>query len=485
MFVTSECYPLVKTGGLADVTGALPLALAALDVDARVLLPAYHGVLDQLATSTAVAQLDDLFGGDATLLDGTTGTGLKLMLLDAPHLYDRVGGPYSDAAGDEWPDNHLRFAALSWVAAEIALGRIGSWTPDVVHVHDWHAALTPAYLHFDDTAATQPATLLTIHNLAFQGVFPKATFADLRLPDVAFDDSGMSYWSNVSFLKAGVRWADAISTVSPTYAQEIVTPEHGMGFDELLTARTDSLVGIVNGIDLDVWNPATDPHIAVNYSLETADDKARNKAALQREIGLDTDPDALLFCVVSRLTQQKGLDLLLSVLPRLLRRHAQLAVLGTGEQKLQKGFVRAAKKHNERVATIIGYDEALSHRMQAGADAIVVPSRFEPCGLTQLYGLRYGTLPVVAKVGGLADTVTDIDTIDSDTSTENSAATGFQFSPVDAAHLADAIDRACDIYANPTIWQRMMHHAMSRDVGWDKAAIAYRDLYEQLLQPRR
>lgn len=474
--VTSECYPLVKTGGLADVTGALPLALAAIDVDQRVLLPAYMGVLDEIEGGRTVAQISDLFGGDASLVEGTTSAGLNMLLIDAPHLYDRAGGPYSDPTGADWPDNHLRYAALSWVAAEIACGRVGKWRPHVVHVHDWHAALTAAYLHFEASAA-RPATLLTIHNLAYQGLFPKATLGELRLPEDALAEGGMGHWDKLSFLKAGVRWCDAVSTVSPTYAREIVTPEDGMGFDEALNERADPLIGIVNGIDLDVWNPATDPHLAVNYSLDTVSYKARNKAALQRELGLDTDPDSPLFCVVSRLTSQKGLDLLLAALPHLLKCGGQLALLGAGDRKLEKGFARAAKRNDGSVAAVIGYDEVLSHRMQAGADAIIVPSRFEPCGLTQLYGLRYGTLPVVAKVGGLADTVTDIDTV-----TEGAAATGFQFHPVDAHHLSNAIERACELYDTPTIWQRMIHHAMTREVGWDSAAVEYKRLYEQLVR---
>ena len=476
LFVTSECYPLVKTGGLADVTGALPLALATLDVEARVLLPAYTGVREQLATCTPSVHIDDLFGGEATLLDATTDAGLKMLLIDAPHLYERAGGPYRTPNGHDWPDNHLRFAALSWVAAEIACGRLGAWQPDVVHLHDWHAALTAAYLHFDDSpaaraSATKPATLLTIHNLAFQGLFPEVLLAELRLPEAALAQGGIALWGSLSFLKAGVRWCDAVSTVSPTYAREIVTPENGMGFDSALKERTDPLIGIVNGIDVEVWNPATDPHITANYSASNPTAKAANKAALQSELGLQPDPDAPLFCVVSRLTEQKGLDLLLAALPRLLARGAQLAVLGSGDRALEKGFRRAAKKHSGQVATVIGYDEALSHRMQAGADAIVVPSRFEPCGLTQLYGLRYGALPVVAKVGGLADTV--IDGVD-----------GFQFDPVDAEQLADAIERACDVFATPPNWQRMMHKAMTTEVGWGAAASAYRSLYERLVERR-
>ncbi|CAN5631521.1 glycogen synthase GlgA [soil metagenome] len=473
LFATSECYPLAKTGGLADVTGALPFALATLDVDARVLLPAYPGVIEQLTTSDVIAPIRDLFGGDATLIGGTTTSGLKVMLIDAPHLFQRAGGGlYAGPKGHDWPDNHVRFAALSWVAAEIGAGRIGSWIPDVVHLHDWHAALAAAYLHFDnDPNAHRPATLLTIHNLAFQGLFPEGLLRELRLPDEALEQGGIAYWGKLSFLKAGVRWCDAVSTVSPTYAREILTPEHGMGFDSALSDRDDPLIGIVNGIDLDVWNPATDRHIVANYSAVNPAAKSLDKAALQAELELDAEPGAPLFCIVSRLTEQKGLDLLLAVVPQLLTCGAQLAVLGAGDRKLEKAFGRAARKHPGRVACVIGYDEALSHRMQAGADAIIVPSRFEPCGLTQLYGLRYGTIPVVAKVGGLADTVND-------------AVTGFVFEPVDVEQLAAAIQRACDLYTTPAAWQKMMFAAMNEDVGWGVAAAAYRALYQQLVQTR-
>ncbi|MBI4883591.1 MAG: glycogen synthase GlgA [Actinobacteria bacterium] len=481
--VTSECFPLVKTGGLADVTGALPLALQALGVDCRVLLPAYPGVGEQLVASRATTTISDLFGGAATLVEGTTTTGLTVILVAAPHLFERAGGgPYVGPDGHDWPDNHLRFAALSWVAAAIATGRLpvgadGSWRPDVVHLHDWQAALTAAYLNFDHTAGAPP-TLLTIHNLAFQGLFPQGLLSSLRLPAAALAVGGIGHWESLSFLKAGGRWCDAVSTVSPTYAREILTTEHGMGFDGVLNERRGGLLGIVNGIDLETWNPATDSHIAARYAVSNvAAGKAANKAALRAEVGLQPDSAAPLFCVISRLTEQKGLDLLLATLPRLLAAGAQLLVLGTGDGKLEDGFRRAATDHPGRVAAVIGYDEDLSHRVQAGADAIIVPSRFEPCGLTQLCGLRYGTLPLVAKVGGLADTVVDSTT----RSLRAKTATGFQFTPVDAEHLAVALGRACDLFASPARWQRVIRTAMTTDVGWSTPAAEYLALYERLL----
>jgi starch synthase len=477
LFVTPECYPLVKTGGLADVAGALPLALAGFGVEARVLLPAYPGVREQLTGVRRVAALPKLFGGNGALVSGTTADGLQVWLVEAPHLFDRKGGPYLGPDGHDWPDNHLRFGALSWVGAQIALGKVAGWQPDLVHLHDWQAALTAAYLHFARPSATPPASLLTIHNLAFQGLFATDTLATLGLPRTAQGVDGMEYWGNLSFLKAGVRWADAISTVSPTYAREVLTAEQGMGFDGVLRARPDRLIGIANGIDDAIWNPATDPALLSQYSARRLPAKAANKTALQVELGLHVRVDAPLFCVVSRLTTQKGLDLLLAALPRLLARGAQLAVLGNGDRGLEDGFRRAAETHPGQVAVHIGYDEALSHRFQAGADAIIVPSRFEPCGLTQLYGLRYGTLPVVARVGGLADTVIDAN----EAALRDGVATGFQFSPVDADPLAVAIERACELFTDTMAWQRVVKRAMTRDVGWGVAAGAYHALYQRLV----
>jgi starch synthase len=488
LFVTPECYPLVKTGGLADVTGALPLALAGLGdhggVQARVLLPGYPGLADKLVGVTTAAELADLFGGPARLVAGLTDSGLEVLLLDAPHLYERGGGPYLDPDGQDWPDNDHRFAALSWVGAAVAVGaladRLGGWQADLVHLHDWQAALTAAYLRYPSAAglsvpgarAAVP-TLLTIHNLAFQGLFAADRLRSLLLAAESFTVEGIEYYGNISFLKAGVRYADRVSTVSPTYAREIVTPAEGMGFDGLLRARADGVVGIVNGIDDDVWNPVTDPLIVSAYSSRRLAAKQANKVALQSELGLAASPDAPLFCVVSRLTTQKGLDLLLGALATLLTGGGQLALLGTGDGALETAYRRAAGAYPAQIAAVIGYDEALSHRMQAGADAIIVPSRFEPCGLTQLYGLRYGTLPVVARVGGLADTVIDAN----DAAMRDGVATGFQFAPIEADALAVALERAMNAF-----WQKMQRRAMSRDVGWSTAAASYATLYREMVE---
>ena len=331
--------------------------------------------------------------------------GLDVFVLDAPHLFDRPGNPYLGPDGRDWGDNAQRFAALARVGADLAKGAVPGFAPDVVHAHDWQGALTPAYLHYD--GGGRPATIFTIHNIAFQGHYPAATLAAIGLPARAMSIDGVEYFDGVGYLKAGLQFADRITTVSPTYAREIMTPEFGMALDGLLRLRAEDVEGIVNGIDDTVWNPATDPELVVNYSALRIDMRARNKAALQQRLGLAVAAAPPLFGVVSRLTLQKGLDLLLAEVPELVGQGAQLAVLGSGDKALEEGFVAAARDHPGVVGCMIGYDEGLSHLMQAGIDFIVVPSRFEPCGLTQLYALRYGATPIVARVGGLADTVID------------------------------------------------------------------------------
>ncbi len=475
LFVASECYPLIKTGGLADVAGALAPALAPLGCEARVLLPAYPAVAEKLEKKVEVARLPDLFGGAGRLVQGRAETGLEVLALEAPHLFDRPGNPYLGKNGKDWPDNHLRFAALSWAAREIALGNAGTWRPDLVHAHDWQSGLVPAYLRFSGRA--HPPVVFTIHNLAFQGLFPKTVLKALRLPAESFVFEGLEYWDQISCMKAGLVYSDHITTVSPTYASEIQTDEWGMGLQGVLRGRAGSVSGIVNGIDETVWDPASDPAIDTGYGPRSLTAKAANRRALQAAFGLRRRRAAPLFCVVSRLTEQKGLDLLLEALPLILSRRAQLAVLGSGDPAIEKAFVQAAERNPGQVGVVIGYDEPLSHRMQAGADAIIIPSRFEPCGLTQLYGLRYGTLPVVARVGGLADTVIDANLA----ALRDRVATGFQFSPVTADALRAALARACDLYQDRRQWRAVQRRAMSQDVGWATPATAYDSLYRALL----
>lgn len=471
--VASEAYPLVKTGGLADVAGALPGALAAEGVATRTLLPAYPKARAALSAPQTLHRYASFYGGAARLLAGRAG-GLDLILLDAPHLYDRPGNPYLGPDGADWPDNAIRYAALCRAAADIALGPAGDWRPDVVHAHDWQAGLVPAFLRYQPKPS--PPAVVTVHNLAYQGQFPRAMLGELGLPPESFSIDGVEYYGAIGFLKAGLQLADAITTVSPTYALEIRGPEAGMGLDGLLRARQGALAGILNGIDVDVWNPASDPHIAAPFDPRRMAPRARNKAALQQRLRLSAEPDALLLGVVSRLTWQKGLDLLVECLPTLFDENIQLALLGAGDRDLEDSLRGAASSHPGRIGLYVGYDEALAHLVQAGSDALLVPSRFEPCGLTQLCALRYGAVPLVARVGGLADTIVDANEM----ALAAGVATGVQFSPGSAERLAGALRRAAALWRDRETWKRLQKNGMATDVSWTRPARRYAALYRAI-----
>ncbi len=470
LHVASECAPFVKTGGLADVVQALPKALGRIGVTARVMLPGYPALAGPMAAGRELARLDDPVGG-AMRVVGVEAEGLSLLVLDAPHLYAREGNPYLGPDGRDRPDNAVRFAALSSAAATVAARGLDGWTPDMLHAHDWQAGLAPLYLRARGDAAT--ACVATIHNVAFQGLFDADAIGPLALPPEDFHPEGYEYHGRISFLKAGLVRSNRITTVSPTYARELADPAFGMGFEGILAARGDRLSGILNGIDAEIWDPAADPALAARYGPRSLGRRAANRTALTDRFGLDLAPDAPLFCVVSRLTTQKGLDLLLEALPRLAARGAGLVVLGTGDAALEAGWRAAAAADPARVGVQIGYDEGLAHLMQGGADAIVIPSRFEPCGLTQLYGLRYGCVPVVARTGGLADTVIDAN----DAGLAAGAATGIQFAPGTVDALGHAIDRACDLHGDRPAWERMMRRGMAHPVDWTRSAEAYAALY--------
>ncbi len=472
--VASEIFPLIKTGGLADVTGALPAALAALDVEVRTLVPGYPAVLEGFDGAVA-ATWAGFFGGPARLLRGSRGS-LDLFVLDAPHLYARPGNPYLDASGQDWPDNAERFAALSFAATRIGWGEVDAFVPDVIHGHDWQAALVPAYLEFAGDGRRRPATVLTLHNIAFQGQFPAATFSRLGLPERAFVPHGLEYFGDVGFLKAGILLANAVTTVSPSYAHEIVTPDGGMGMDAMLRWRGDALSGIVNGIDIEVWNPATDPHLAMRFDVDALDARAANRYALEERFGLAPGPGPLV-CMISRLTTQKGIDLVVEAVDAIVALGARMAVLGSGDTALEEALLEAASRHPARVAVRIGYDEGLSHLLQGGSDAILVPSRFEPCGLTQLYGLRYGCVPVVSRVGGLADTVIDANLA----SLAAGVATGVQFADVTVDGVVEAMSRLVELHARPDAWRGLQRSGMGSDVSWTQSARLYADLYRRLV----
>jgi starch synthase len=473
--VVSEIFPLIKTGGLADVAGALPGTLAADGVVVRSLVPGYPPVLNALEGGVAVATLNDLFGGVARII-AARAADLELFAIDAPHLYARDGDPYRGPDGRDWPDNAFRFAALSRVAMLLAQGLVDGYRPDVVHAHDWQAGLAPAYLHF--AGAIEPPTVMTIHNLAFQGQFPAYLLGHLGLPSEAYTTYGVEYYQSIGYLKAGVQFADRITTVSPTYAAEIRTPQHGMGMDGLLRARADVLSGVINGIDTTVWDPTHDPHLAARFDADRIGLRAANKSALQERFGLRRDPAKMLFGVISRLSAQKGIDLLLGALPVLLSGGGQLVVLGGGDGLLEAGL-RAAVGPD--VGVHIGYDEGLAHMIQGGCDAMIMPSRFEPCGLTQLCAMRYGALPVVAHVGGLCDTVIDANEM----ALANGIGTGFHFAPVQTEMLAAAIQRALAVWRQPEVWLRLQRNAMRTDVSWRRPAARYAALYRELTEGHR
>jgi len=473
--VASEIYPLVKTGGLADVVGALPLALRRHGVETTTLVPGYPAVTGVIRSADTLLTIDDLFGGGARVLRSAV-AGLDLLVLDAPHLFDRPGNPYTAPNGDDWPDNAFRFGALAWIAAQIGRGEAAGYAPDVIHAHDWHAGLAFAYLAYQDRR--RPATVLTVHNLAYQGQFPAELLQQLRLPAHALTIDGVESYGNIGFLKAGLQFADRITTVSPTYAREIQTTENGCGLDGLLRARSSVLTGIRNGIDVDVWNPETDTRIASRFGPATLLARRPNKAALQHRFGLQQDADRLLCAVISRMAWQKGLDLLADAAPALLGRGAQLAMLGTGDPALEQRFTALAHGNPGALGCILGYDEDLAHLMQAGADALLVPSRFEPCGLTQLCAMRYGAIPLVAKVGGLADTVVDL------AQTPAAGATGIQFYPVTREELDAALNRTAELWSDSAAWRALQSNGMQSDVSWAGPANEFFRLYTGLLAPK-
>ncbi|MCC2977445.1 glycogen synthase GlgA [Sphingomonas sp. PL-96] len=471
--VASEAYPLVKTGGLADVVGALPDALAPHGVATTTLLPGYPKVLAHVGDADVVQHWPSLLGIEARLLAGTLGDH-PLLVLDAPALFAREGGPYGDAQGRDWDDNWRRFAAFSKAAAEVAAGSVGERRFDLLHAHDWQAGLAPAYLRFAG-GAQGVRSVATIHNMAFQGSFDAGVFPALELPPHAWGIEGVEYYGAVGLLKAGLWAADAITTVSPTYAQEIRRPEFGMGLEGLIASRGSQVTGILNGIDPAVWNPATDPLLAARYSANSLDARRANTRAVEARFGLTGDGP--IFTVVSRLTWQKGMDVLAGLLDELVAMGGRLAMLGSGDAGLEQAFRDAAARHPGRIGVEIGYDEPLSHLLQGGADAILIPSRFEPCGLTQLYGLAYGCVPVVARTGGLADTVIDANLAALDAG----VATGVQFDGVNPDALRNAIARAVALYRDAARWRQMQRRGMAADFSWGNSGARYAALYRELL----
>ena len=479
LFVTSEVYPLVKTGGLADVSASLPEALRSLNLDVRILMPGYSAVLQQLSHARKAALISNvsLYYPDCVLRTGQlASSNVPLLLLDCPTLYGHPFGPYQDQNGVDLPHNHMRFGLLGYVAA-LLTGEESplTWRPDIVHCNDWQSGLAPAYLHYQP--GPKPPCIITVHNLAFQGIFPPETLPWLGLPPDSFAMNGLEYYGNISFLKAGLFYADRITTVSPTYAEEIQHEPLGMGMQGLLATRQSDLVGILNGIDEQAWNPATDPRIDSHYDADHLDGKRRNKFALQKRMGLNADLDAPLLGIVSRLTHQKGIDIVIDVIPQLMALGCQLAVLGNGDAANTQALSAYALQYPGKLAVHIGYDEVLSHLITAGIDLFLMPSRFEPCGLNQMYSQRYGTPPIVSATGGLVDSVTDY----SDENLANATASGIVFHDMSAEGLLTAIDRGLTAYRDKALWRKLQRAGMLRDFSWKASALRYIELYRSMI----
>ncbi|MBI4206762.1 MAG: glycogen synthase GlgA [Betaproteobacteria bacterium] len=481
LFVTPECAPLAKTGGLGDVSAALPAALRQLGIDVRVLLPGYPGVFAAVNHARELARLT-LFEPPlaSRLLETRLATGVPLMILDNPPLYRRDGGPYQNASGEDWRDNGLRFGLLSKAAA--VLGSTSSplpWRPQVIHCHDWPAALACAYLHY--ASGPRAANIVTVHNLAFQGNFDPGMVASLGLPPASYAADGLEFHGRMSFLKAGLVYADAITTVSPTYAHEIQSEACGAGMHRLLQRRRSVLSGILNGIDAAAWNPATDPYLPHHYRSDALERKRLDKQALQDRLQLAHDPDDVpLLGVVSRLTHQKGADLLVQAALELAALPAQLVILGSGQREHEDALRALAAHAPGRIAVTVGFDEALAHLIEAGADMFLMPSRFEPCGLNQMYSQRYGTPPIAHATGGLTDTIVDY----SPGTLAAGNATGFLFDQPTVAALLAAVRRAVAVYRERDNWRMLQQNGMARDFSWIAAARQYAELYLRLAARR-
>lgn len=481
LHVCSEIFPYLKTGGLADVTGALPAALAKRGCDVRMLVPGFPAFIHHVRDKHLVAELPPRFGAHSLRLfyGRLPHSDLPVYYVDAPELYDRPGNPYIDIYGQSYGDNHRRFALLGWVAARLVEGFDFFWRPQIMHGHDWHAGMAFAYLRALEWHRGQKlaGTVFTIHNMAYQGNFPGHLFGELDLPASMFTPEGVEFYDQVSFLKTGLAYADKITTVSPTYAREIHGGEQACGLGGIVQKRSGDIVGILNGIDIDIWNPATDVALTKTYNARSITGKKQCRLALQQEMGLDCQTTAPLFCVVSRFASQKGLDLVLGAMNGLLEKRGQIVVVGNGEHYLERAFADYAHRFPQQVAVRIGYDELLAHRVIAGSDVIMVPSRYEPCGLTQFYGLRYGTLPLVHRVGGLADSVTDC----SPENLHDKTATGFVFNDFDVPAMEWAIGRAFALFGEPRQWRAVQRQGMRRQLSWKHSAMQYRKLYEEVV----
>ncbi|MGZ4968470.1 MAG: glycogen synthase GlgA [Methylobacter sp.] len=473
LFVTSEAHPLIKTGGLADVSGSLPKALSELGEDVRIIMPNYQAI----KTTEEVRYLSTVYVNNYAvniLETRLPDTGVVIWLVDCPEFFNFPGNPYVDEHGKPWANSAERFALFCRVTVEVAMNRSWlDWKPDIVHCNDWQSGLVPALLSLE---YSRPAIVFTIHNMAYQGVFPKSTYLSLNLPGQLWNPNGIEFHDMLSFLKGGLVYSDRITTVSPTYAKEIQTAEFGYGLEGLLSYRKDFLSGIINGIDTDHWNPETDTNISQTFNRLSINKKLLNKTALQEKLSLPVDKNIPVFGLISRLVEQKGIDLILECLPEMLTQPLQFVLLGSGSKSFEQRLHNFAESHPDKISITIGYDETLAHMIEAGADVFLMPSRFEPCGLNQIYSQRYGTIPIVRKTGGLADTV--VDTVPE--TLNNHTATGFVFNEASAGTLMEAIKRALILYSHPKTWRQLQTNGMQKDYSWSKSAKQYMTLYSHL-----
>lgn len=471
--VASEMYPLIKTGGLGDVVGSLPGALRPYGIKTHTLLPGYPSVMEALEERRIIKNFENVLGYSVTLWEGVT-KDRALFVIDVPALYDRVGNPYGSPTGQDWPDNDIRYAVLARIGAFIAQGYLEHWQPAVVQTHDWHSALVAAYLHYDGVKAAPVSHV--IHNLAFQGIFPRNKLEEFGLPAHAFALEGLEYHGQISFLKGALLFANRLTAVSPTYAEEIQTPEHGMGFDGLLRARSMVLNGILNGLDLSEWDSMTDSAVTFPYAVGDNVGRRANKRVFQAEFGLPQKADTFLLGLVSRLTTQKGVDILAEIVPRLFEWNMQLIVVGVGDREIMRSLAELQSRYPHQLACHLSYSEVLGHKMHSAVDASLIPSRFEPCGLTQLHALRYGSVPIAARVGGLSDTIVDANSA----AIAEGVANGILFSPTNSETLLAAIRRAYALFQQKSVWARLQRNGALHDVSWEGKAAGYAQLFREL-----
>ncbi|MBE9561902.1 MAG: glycogen synthase GlgA [Proteobacteria bacterium] len=472
LFVTSEAYPLVKTGGLGDVCYSLPNALRQLDVDVRLLLPGYSSVIERLSLVEVHDSINiyPLLEPIRLLVGIMPGEVTPVYVIDCPSLYQRDGGPYQDITGKDWEDNAIRFGVLSKVAALFGEHHF-LFKPQIIHSNDWQTAMVPMWLAFSNRPYAK--TIMSVHNMAYQGLFGPETVERIGLPPESFSMFGLEFYGKVSFLKAGIYYANQVTTVSPNYAKDIQTKAYGCGLDILLKERQKQLTGIVNGIDLEVWNPETDTHLNRNYNTTNLSAKVRNTQVLRTQLNLATSKKMPLIGMITRLTEQKGMDLVIPIIPMLIKAGVQIAILGSGDKTLEMHLQRLAAMYPKQMSVTIGYDEELSHQIEAGANIFLMPSKFEPCGLNQMYSMSYGTIPIVRHTGGLADTVIDA----TPENIKNKLATGFIFERANANELLYCVQRAVKMFSNKPVWKQLQITGMTRDFSWQKSAKQYVSLY--------